>query len=122
MMIKIEKITAIVASSAAIILTIFAVFQNIQMKKVKDKYSSMEQQFNEFKNQQKSSNIKNNELLQELTKKLEAQEELLNQQKSSTEKHSQELENFKANLSKTITTTSIIKSQLGGIEQYGIEQ
>ena len=122
MMIKIEKITAIVASSAAIILTIFAVFQNIQMKKVKDKYSSMEQQFNEFKNQQKSSNIKNNEVLQELTKKLEAQEELLNQQKSSTEKHSQELENFKANLSKTITTTSIIKSQLGGIEQYGIEQ
>ena len=35
-MIKIEKITAIAASSAAIILTIFAVFQNIQMKKVKD--------------------------------------------------------------------------------------
>lgn len=112
-MIKIEKITAIAASSAAIILTIFAVFQNIQMKKVKDKYSSIEQQFNEFKNQQELSNIKNNELLQELTKKLEAHEELLNQQKSTTEKHSQELKNFQDNLSKTITTTSIIKSQLG---------
>ncbi len=40
-----------------------AVFQNIQIKKVKDKYSSMEQQFNEFKNQQESNNIKNNESL-----------------------------------------------------------